>query len=357
MTRKPNIFLFLIVLISISYTSCVEEYPIDDKDFESKLVVNALFDSDSPWEVEVFQTLQAFNPDIENEIITFARVEVFDQDNEYMYDLFHTSEGKYSNEDKGPSPKRAYSVKVTAPGFHVVTAKGYVPEKSTLLINNFSIIENNDKNDVEVDFAIEDKSQLESYYIWEVIDLDSDENGSSSSSSSQFSDTWIDDLTNNPNDLVNKDREFLGNTSFGDGTYQGSYNSSFDGNRRVVGNVGVTNGIGISTSESFSEDIGNFFDKDPTFDGPGDSYNHTDKDGGVNDSDEDEEGGSSKIIYSYELRVMTISKELYQYYSSLEEYYQKGASTHSSDIPHIFYSNVENGAGIFAGFSESVIRF
>ncbi len=353
MIRKPNILLLTVVLISLVMTSCVEEYEIEDKGFESKLVVNALFDSNSPWAVEVSKSVLAFDPEADNEKITFAKVEIFDQNNEFRYELFHQGDGVYGNKEYGPSPKRAYSVKVSAPGFRSVTARGFVPEKSTLLINNFSIIQNDQKDDVEVDFEIEDRSKLESYYIWEVVNISDEDGGGENNSSSQFSDTWIDDLTNNPNELLSIDREFLGNGSFGDGTYQGTY-SSLDGNKRI-GNFNNASSSGISTSETLSEDISSMVKMDPTTTDPNEVIDQIDilEEGDPNNDEEDPD----KIVYNYELRVMTISKELYNYYSSLEEYYRTGKDSHSHETPFILYSNVKNGAGIFAGFSESVIQF
>jgi len=354
MIRKPNILLFTVILISMVMTSCVEEYEIDDRDFESRLVINALFDSNSPWAVEVSKSVHAFDPEAYNEKISFAKVEIFDQNNEFRYELYHQGDGIYGNQDYGPSPKRAYSVKVSAPGFRAVTAKGFVPEKSTLLINNFSIIKNDQKNDVEVDFEIEDKSKLESYYIWEVVNIGGEDGGGDNNSSSLFSDTWIDDLTNNPNELVSTDRKFLENGSFGDGTYQGSY-SSLDGNRRIGNANNNSSQSGFSSSESLSADIASMIKMDPsTITDPDEVIDEIDE---LDDGDEIEDDGSGKITYNYELRVMTISKELYNYYSSLAEYYKNGQNSHSNEVPFILYSNVKNGAGIFAGFSESVIQF
>ena len=207
MIRKPNILLLMLVMVAISMTSCVEEFGIEDQDFESKLVVNALFDAESPWSVEVSNSANIFDPESKNEKITFAKVEIFDQNNDFLYELIHQGEGVYGRKDYSPSPKRGYSIKVTAPGYHAVTATSFVPEKSKLVINDFSIIPNEKYEDVEVDFNIEDNSQLESYYIWEVVSISGEDGGGTSSSNTQLSDTWIDALTNNPNDLVNTDRK------------------------------------------------------------------------------------------------------------------------------------------------------
>jgi hypothetical protein len=350
MIKKPNLLLLMFFTTSLLFTACVEEYDIEDKDFESRLVVNALFDADSPWAVEISKTVDIFDPGVENEKITFAKVEIFDQNNEFKYELYHQGDGVYGREDYSPSPKRRYSVKVSAPGFHAVTATGYVPEKSTLLINNFLIIPNDKNEDVEVDFEIEDKSQLESYYLWEIVSLDRDSEGSSSESSNQLSDTWIDQLTNNPLDLVNNDREFLGNGSFGDGTYQGSY-SSLGGNKRIGNTKEIVN-HGILSSSELSESS---IKVNPHLIDPDVVVTQVDV---LDEEDVAEDGDeTTEFTFKYELRVMTISKELYDYYSSLEEYYQNGSHSHSGEAPFQLYTNVSNGAGIFAGFSESVIQF
>ncbi len=342
----------MIVLISLIMTSCVEEFEIEDKDFESRLVINALFDNNSPWAVKISNTANIFNSTTVNEKITFAKVEIYDQNNEFLYELYHQEDGIYGRDDYGPSPKRGYSVKVSAPGYHAVTAKSFVPEKSTLLINNFSIIPNDKKNDVEVDFEIEDKSMLESYYIWEVVSISGDNDGNDENSSSMFSEKWIDDLTN-PGQLGNSSRVFLENGSFGDGTYKGTY-SSIDGNRRInivnnINNDGLISLLNLTPNE-------NTIKTNPLLDNDLDEVvTHLDE---LDEDDPNVDGNEPvEVIYNFELRVMTISKELYNYYSSLEEHYQNGQSSHSNEAPFKLYTNVTNGVGIFAGFSESVIQF
>ena len=353
MIKKPKILFIGFVLIASFMSSCVEEYSIRDDDFESKLVVNALFENGSPWSVVVSNTSDIFDPETETERIDFAKVEIYDQNDKFLYELYHQEDGRYAREDYGPSPKRGYSIKVSATGYHPVTAKSFVPEKSILQINNFSIIPNDIKDDVMVDFEIQDKSQLESYYLWEVVCLNEDSDGETSSSANQLSQTWINELTNNPNALVNTDRKFLGNGSFGDGTYQGTYNST-DGNRRI-GNTDIISNSGYTSNELEEELTSNILTTDPTIGDPNEVVNDIDMldNEGTNINEEDVE----KEVFKYELRVMTISKELYNYYSSLEQYYQNGGNNHSNQAPPQIYTNVKNGAGIFAGLSESVIQF
>lgn len=326
-------------MTSVFMISCEEEYLIDTGDFESKLVVNALFNHDAPWLVNVSNTTNRFDQSTDIENITNAIVEIYDQNDVFRYRLDHIGNGNYSQGDYSPSPKRSYSIKVSALGYHTVTAKSFVPEEAKLVINKSTIIHNETYDDVEVDFEIEDKSKLESYYIWEIVSID-EENGSSGTDA--LSKSWLDDLTNKSNDLVEDGREILEGNSFGNGTYKGTYNST-NGNKKII----INNNNPLV---NYVQGINPLGKMDPNVNLP-DEVNHN---GGFNEeSGEGNEG--DKVVKKYELRVMSISKELYDYYSSVEEYIKY--HNDSETIPYEIYTNVSNGLGIFAGFSESVIQF
>jgi len=325
-------------------TSCEEVFELDDSDFTSRLVINEMFNDQSPWSIEISDSY--FKIGGSADLITNAKVEIYDQNGIYIYELFHEGLGIYSQEDFGPSPKREYSVKVSAPGYQAVTATSFVPEKSKLSINSFSIIPNEKTEDVEVDFVIEDKSKLDSYYIWDIVSIDGDIEGGEYENPKQLSETWIDDLTNNSNDLITDQREILENNSFGDGTYSGTY-SSLDGNRRISNVVG-NNDVGLF---NYAHEIVPVNKLDPK-NSQTEVFNH----GDVFDENTAEGGEAEKVLFKYELRVMTISKELFDYYISLEEHYRN--QSNNSNQPKIpIYTNVSGGQGIFAGFSESVLPF
>lgn len=326
-------------MASMSMMSCEEEIILDTGDFESKLVVNSLFNHEIPWSIHVSNTRNILDNSTRIDDITNAKVEIYNQNNEFLYELYHIENGVYGREDFSPSPSRGYSVKVSAPGFHAVTAKSFVPEKSKLMIYNFSIIPNETYDDVEVDFEIEDRSKLESYYIWEIVSIDETTEGGNGVD--PLSKSWIDDLTNKSNALVEESREILEGDSFGDGTYRGTYNS-IDGNRsiKLVNNVPSVNAQHVTSLLAKAE---------PNVNLPEEINHHS----LLNGNDEESEG--EKVVLKYELRVMSISKELYDYYSSVEEYIK--FKNDSDGVPYEIYTNVSNGLGIFAGFSESVIQF
>jgi hypothetical protein len=340
MIKNIYTLLIMVIMTSVFMVSCEEEYMIDTGDFESKLVVNALFNHESPWSINVSNTTNILDHSTEIEKITNAIVEIYDQDNEFIYRLNHVGNGNYSNGDFSPSPKRGYSVKVSAVGYHTVTAKSFVPEESKLLINKSTIIHNETYDDVEVDFEIEDRSKLESYYIWEIVSIDESNGGSLTD---PLSKSWLDDLTNKSNDLVEGGREILEGNSFGDGTYRGSYSSS-GGNKRI--GIIKNNDPLVNYVQELSP-IGKI---DPNINLP----NEVQHNSGIDEDPIYSEDGE-KVVFKYELRVMSISKELYDYYSSVEEYIKY--NNDSDAVPYGIYTNVTNGLGIFAGFSESVIQF
>lgn len=339
MIKKSKIYLLMIFMSSVFMISCVEEIVFDTGDFESELVVNALFNPQSPWSVHISNTTNILDNSTKISNITNAKVEIYDQNGNSIYELEHLGNGIYGKEDYAPSPKRGYSIKVSAPGYHPVTATSFVPEKSKLVINNVLITPNEDSDDVEVDFEIEDRSKLESYYIWEIVSIEKGDEGGSVND--PLSKTWIDELKNKSNTLVSDSREILGGTSFGDGTYNGTYNST-NGNRIVLENN--------DPRVNYEHDVTFLGKVKPNINLP-DEINQN---GYVNEV-EDEEGG--KVEVKYELRVMSISKELFDYYSSVEEYIKFSNSNSSEGFPYKIYTNVDHGYGIFAGYSESVIQF
>lgn len=319
-----------------------------DVEFESRLVINSFFDSESPWKIDVSMSNNILDGDTKIENVEDARVIIYDQDGVEIYELFHVADGVYSREDFGPSPTRGYSVQVTS-GSKVATAYSYAPEKSTLKINSYEEVSQGKESGVEVDFQIEDRSRIEAYYIWEIVDLRNEVDLGSPEQGDQLSDNFFNSLVKETVVNTDIDREILGDGVFGDGTYSTIYNT-FAGNKRSSSpiasgvltdrQVNETNGVNSIGKAPLipAEQIGSLLN---VFDG---------RDGG-----DDPAGGGGVGTVAYELRVMTISSHLYDYYKSVERARSIANTSVANQRP--IYSNVEGGLGIFAGFSESSIQF
>jgi hypothetical protein len=339
-TRKiRHIIAFTFSLLILS--ACEEAITLD-LEFESQLVINSFFDSNSSWEVEVSTNGNKFD-DTENiEFVTDARVIIYDQNNVELYELYHDENGMYiSPEGYKPSPTRGYFIKVEV-GPEVLTAYSYVPEESTLKINKLSVVEEEMSKGVEVDFQIEDKSNIEAYYIWEIVMVEED-NNSEINNSEKLSDALLLNLKRSEiNSEVSK-REIIGAGVFGNGTYSTVYNT-IEGRRNGFNQVegadnSINNNLGVIDLDGLEE-----------FDDYIESLDPEDEDEDSEGQEDGEEGGEV-IAPSYELRVVSISKELYEFYNSFEASIVTGGSKKHT------YTNVVNGQGIFAGFNESTIQF
>lgn len=330
------------------FAAC-EETVVLDVEFESRLVINSFFDSESPWKIDVSMSNNILDGDTKIENVEDARVIIYDQDGTEIYELFHVADGVYSREDFGPSPTRGYSVQVTS-GSKVATAYSYAPEKSTLKINSYEEVLQGKESGVEVDFQIEDRSRIEAYYIWEIVNLKNEVDPGTLGQGDQLSDDFFSSLVRETVVNTDVDREILGDGVFGDGTYSTIYNT-FSGNKRSSSPIAS----GVLTDRQLDQSIGgNFIGKAPLI--PAEQIGSlltvldgTDGDGNGSTGD----GDVANV--AYELRVMTISSHLYDYYKSVERSRSIANTSVANQRP--IYSNVEGGLGIFAGFSESSIQF
>ena len=337
--RPVNIVFVFFALLA--FPAC-EETVVLDLEFESRLVVNSFFDSNSPWAVEVSKSANILDDNSEIELVYNARVIIYDENNLELYELYHQENGVYGNDAFLPLSTKGYNIRVEV-GAMVVTAYSYVPEKSKLRINHFAIVQEDKNEGIEVDFQIEDKSNLEAYFIWEIVSLEKEEHDPSLSNGDKLSDALINDLQSSASSSETEKREIIGVGVFGNGTYTTVYNTlnGRKGGRNSFDPKPNYNDNALILDESF---IGSGFDDSiVAFDPNGD------------DDDPIEQGEIIKNDPKFELRVVSISKELFDYFNSVEEARNIGNDTENTQIP--IYSNIENGLGIFAGFNESIIRF
>lgn len=345
--RTSNVILLFLSLLAFS--AC-EETVVLELDFESRLVINSFFDSNSPWAVEVSKSANILDDNSNIELVENARVTIYDQNNFKLYELYHLENGVYGNEDKSPFAARGYFVKVEV-GAMVSTAYSYVPEKSKLKINNFSVVQEDKTEGIEVDFQIEDKSDLEAYFIWEIINLEAVEIDLSVSNGEKLSDVLINNLQGVSVVSENETREIIDVGIYGDGTYSTIYNTldGRKGGRSVSGNrityVDVDVDVEGKNIQAESLIDAGFYDSIILFE----------PNGGDDDDPPVDLGETTSSEPRFELRVVSISKELFDYYNSIESSRSTSNDSENSQVP--IYTNIENGLGVFAGFNESIIRF
>gem|GEM_PF-4962445 len=331
MGRLYSILFLTSIAYLVTMSSCEQVIELDDPEFESRIVINSLFSSDAPWSVEVTRSYNVLETHSSNPIGN-AEVHIFDQNHQHKFQLEHIGDGIYEKGDNLPSAARGYYIEVTV-GEQVATAYSYVPQKSNIIINKLQDVANGVNEGFEIDFSIEDDSNLESYFVWDIVSI----------SSKDFDDQNLSQVFINTLNDNNRDLDFDGDVVAGGLVGNGKYNAKFN-------------------SLQFDS-----FESTPWQNASNSSLEEFDKggDGNVGDIDvtnEDQIGGSTDGSvdpnqpeqHKYELRVMAISKELYDFYQSLEDY---DADTNSINAYPNVYSNVEGGLGLVAGYCESIVSF
>ena len=127
---KFNLFLFLIFL-----SACIQEIPFPEQKEPAKLVVGCLFAADSVFNVYVNKTQGIF--DSTESYVDNATVEIWENTNK-IETLQHIEKGLYRSNILAQTGK-AYTLKVSAPGYTDVTAIDTIPEKQRIISANLKI--------------------------------------------------------------------------------------------------------------------------------------------------------------------------------------------------------------------------
>lgn len=294
MTR---VFIFLSFLFMVVCTSCEVDYVIEQKDFVPQVVVNSVFTENKPFQVHLSFTRDIFDSNNEIEIIPDAVVTITEKATGRTAELEHQGDGIYSYLFFTAKSDHTYELKVFVDGYKPITAVSRVPLK----VRNVNVITESivldDKEALQIRFDIKDYNSA--YFIW----------------------NWISSDPKNPID-----------------------SSVFSTPDKFVQDVNKVRNLNLKgdddTNLGFKDD-GNEYKK---------SFVYTNEDAGNQGS------GSQADNDKYYLRIMSLSKEMYDFYRSFEKYINDNNQISSiSYLPKV-YSNVENGLGIFAGYSQKYIE-
>jgi len=317
------------------YSSCEEDYIIDSGNFQSKLVLNSLFTHDQQWSVEVSHT-KYFLDDSEFKNVDDAIVEIYSKSGNFLYNLIQDENGIYTNETEKPEYGKCYSIKVKADGYNTILAQDAIPEIGEIKVKKQEFTDIDGNKDTRVSFSL-GKADEDTYVVWEIYT----EEESLNLPKNNIRLDWLNQLSKNPKNVVFGGKFNVGQTSSGN----------------ITTTLGDING-GKPLGPINDQLAGSIFDVTPT---TKDDLTSNVLLGDGEDDDDTEEGtggsGDSEPTEEvYELRVMTISKELHDYYKSVEDYLR--FNPNSTDIqPSRVKTNVNNGFGIFAAYSEKVVKF
>ena len=305
--------LFIMLLTAVFFISCEKEidYQFNKKE---KLVVFSQFTDNNALDVLVYKT-SSFESNASTEFVTDATVMVFSK-GEFLeaLDLVPANDATnvppfYKSNKLKPETGTVYVIKVSVPGFEPITAENSIPVavpiESVQFSSNLAEDPSNDTDfvlDFDVSVTIVDPQEIRNFYhlifyqqlIPFVI--------------TNLGDTIRGDISYaKPLSLVPKDPNLPVIKNFDNRGFLAE-DKTFNGQKMVFGALG-----------SYSYDPGKFL--------PGD--------------------------FLVELR--TVSEAYYYHYSTLTLQDELGNNPFAEGV--VIYDNIENGVGIFAGYSSSVNTF
>lgn len=285
----------MVVLMS----ACEEDFLLERSPFVPKVVVNSVFAEGKPWKVSLSYSRDILDAASEIKPIVNADVYVVRKANGLEIPLRHEGNGIYAAYTYMPEADRHYELIVNVPGYPTIKAGSSSPSRSEIVNVISEVVELDGERKTVVNFEIRDNNR--NIYIWNLV-----------SSTSQ-----------NPLDtIVNGDPSKLVGSIKKHANLQTLMNNSV-----ILGNEAEAKGGYFSTTTN--------------------NYENT-----VESNDPGNSGGDKKKY----LRVLTVSEDLYSYYKSVEKfiYAEPVNSSFSPAIP--VYSNIKNGLGIFAGYTEKYIE-
>ena len=290
-------FTYFTLLVAGFFTSCEVDYVIEQDEFVPQVVVNSVFTENKPFQVHLSFTRHIFDKNKEIRIIPDAKVTITEKATGRTAELLHQGDGIYSYAFFTAKSDYTYELNVLVDGYNPIKAVSRVPLK----VRNVNVITESivldDKEALQIRFNIKDQNSA--YFIW----------------------NWISANPKNPID-----------------------SSVFSTPDKLVQEVNKVRNLNLKgdddTNIGFKDD-GNEYKK---------SFVYTNDDTGSSAS------GSPSENEKYYLRIMSLSKEMYDFYLSFEKYVNDNNQISSiSYLPKV-YSNIENGLGVFAGYSQKYIE-
>jgi hypothetical protein len=167
---KTNNSIFYIALTALLLAGCTKFLEFDGEGARPRLVMNALLQADSTFEVHLSNSVgYVDNISIEDQIN--GEVRVRNAQGELIETLLHAGEGRYIGAQTAQSGMR-YTIEADHPGFSSITASDRVPEPVAILaVDTFSAVTNDpfgsEWNNLNIALTFNDPA-AENYYSIEV---------------------------------------------------------------------------------------------------------------------------------------------------------------------------------------------
>ncbi len=317
--KPTRTYLFLFLLGFLVITSCERTLDLEVKEFESRLVVNSTFTEGSSWIVNVSSSANVLDIDSQIGPIETAIVSIICEETGNIFLLGHLENGIYSSREDLPEVGYQYSLKIINDGFKDLTASDKIAEAVSVDNIDTESISVDGSEALQIDFSIENSSVSADFYIVDIVQK-SDAEKYNIDISTTIADEFIFTTEDNNADDVTPDFRFKSRLFFSD--------MDFDGQKQNISIISHDPNT-VSTSNSTI----------------GGGTTTTDGSGGTSTGEE------SAFDPELQLRILSVSKNLFEYYKSVEAYRWNRNNNSSFSTPPKIISNVEGGLGIFGAYT------
>ncbi|NNL91276.1 MAG: DUF4249 family protein [Saprospiraceae bacterium] len=322
--------LSLLILIVAFMTSCESRRAFEADEFEREIVLNSIISTDSTWNVKLSYTKSIFD-DADFSLISDANVRVINQSSGQSFFLEQKSPGLYCR-GVNPFEGHEYSLIVDVPNNPQVRATTYVPSVLDVSVISQAVLDQNGLETIEIDIEIEDDPGEKNYYVWEISPFTYEERLDNTEEIEIPEIHTIQPLqsvegeTSPTNERLNVSPEdTYAVTAIDDSQSDSSDKQTSLSSPSFISDSGKTGGK-ILNRLVVNNDILK----------------------GIVEGSSNAETNGQPI---FQLTVMAVSDDLYEYLQTYENYKQTAVKNTSGSSPSDLFSNIENGLGIFGGFN------
>ena len=331
------------IVLVLAFISCEERRSFEADDFQKQMVLNAIISTDLSWDVSLSYTKSIFD-ESDFSLIENAEVKVLDLDNGQSFYLDRKKTGNYFRE-LHPVEGHEYLIKVVVPGEDELKAMTYVPSVLEVDVESKLVPDEQGNENIEIDIEISDNPNEENFYVWELVAVDPQNFEEDQNNPIASSEVKSDIITNSSSENLepsegSEDPESEGSLSKDDLSSDDIYNFNRIDEDDVLNKRDFNVPSFLTESDVRSGKIANKLIFDSSF------ISDINSNYSVSDPDSNDLG-----IPLFELKVMAVSSDLYEYLRTYEDYKQNDIKNTSISDPVVIHSNIENGLGIFGGYN------
>ncbi len=303
---------YIVLILSFLFTtSCEKTLELEYPEFTPNLVILSTPSPDLSWKVNVSYSKNV----LESNVTRYeknAKVYIKNIFTQSTIQLFYASEGDYVLFNEFPESGQTYELRVEVDDYEVVTARTYIPMPVDAKVTESKKVVYDGNQAIQVDFEINDNDDHDNFYIYEILSLDSKVPDSSN----------LLEYINSP--IKRWLSTIDGNTGYLEGN-SGKQSKLFVSDNNFKGAVLNTSLVSFLELDRDSRDLPELVEELPEPD-----------------------------LKNSKLKLSSVSQDMYKYQRTRELILLQNTINSSLSTPSETYSNINNGLGIFAGFSKQV---